>query len=98
MGPISKMGNGYLRRLLFVGACAVICRAQIARAAGRPVSGPLASWALALLDRHKAFKVVAAALANKLARIAWAVMARGERYRATASGAPARSRLLATAP
>ena len=73
---ISKQGDGYLRRLLVVGATAVMRMAR-KNAAGR-------GWAMQLLERKRP-KVVAVALANKTARIAWAVMARGESYAARAA-------------
>ena len=73
LGRISKQGNSYLRRLLISGAMAVL------RHARSSTSGS-ASWATALLQRRPA-KVVAVALANKAARVAWAMLVRGERYR-----------------
>jgi transposase len=82
LGSISKQGDRYLRRLLIIGALAVIKSART-----RPAKYP---WVVALLGRRPA-KVVAVALANKMARIAWAVLAKGEAYRA----APTSSRALA---
>lgn len=70
-GGISKMGDGYLRRLLVVGATAVL---RMARQRGRE------GWVGNLLERKKP-KVAAVALANKTARIAWTLMARQEDYR-----------------
>lgn len=70
LGGISKMGDGYLRRLLVVGATAVIRMAR--QRGGTP-------WLRGLLER-KAPKAAAVALANKMARIAWALMARRESY------------------
>ena len=67
-GGISKMGDGYLRRLLVVGATAVL---RMARQRGRE------GWVGNLLERKKP-KVAAVALANKTARIAWTLMARQE--------------------
>jgi transposase len=72
LGGISKRGDRYLRRLLIVGAMAVIRSARC-----RPDKHP---WLIQLLARRPA-KVVAVALANKTARIAWAMLARGEDYR-----------------
>jgi transposase len=78
LGSISKLGDRYLRRLLVVGATAVIRRAR-----AHPEKHP---WLIQLLARRPA-KVVAVALANKTARIAWAVLAKGETYRAPALAA-----------
>ena len=69
LGGISKAGDGYLRRLLVHGARAVM-RWQ----------GKTSPWLADLLKRRPV-NVAVVALANKLARIAWAVMARGEDYR-----------------
>jgi transposase len=76
LGHISKMGNGYLRRLLVVGATSVIRRAG---------SNPTrtGAWVRFLLERKPA-RITTVAVANKTARIAWAVLARGENYRAGA--------------
>ena len=73
LGRISKAGNERLRQLRVVGATAVI---RVARP-GRPSSS---TWLLGLLAR-KPKKLAAVALANKIARIIWAMMARGEAYR-----------------
>lgn len=72
LGGISKQGDRYLRRLLVVGATAVLrhCR-------NKPT--PLAQWAQALLQK-KPFRLASVALANKLARIAWAILTRGNTY------------------
>jgi transposase len=75
LGSISKQGDRYLRRLLIVGALSVVKSAR-----ARPDKYP---WIMTLLGRRPA-KVVAVALANKMARIAWAVLAKGETYRASA--------------
>ena len=72
-GRISKMGDRYLRRLLVNG---MMSRLRWARQ--RPDIHP---WVNALLQR-KPPKLVAVAMANKTARVAWAVMTRGEVYRA----------------
>ena len=77
LGRISKMGDRYIRRLLVVGATALIRFA-------RNRSTPLAAWADTLLARRPA-RLVSVALANKMARIAWAVLLRGETYRAPAA-------------
>lgn len=71
LGPISKRGNGYLRRLLVNGAMAVMISKR----------GRRDPWLMTLLARKRP-KVVAVALANKMARIAWALMARQEDFRA----------------
>jgi transposase len=73
LGPISKQGDRYLRRLLVVGAHAVLRRAKQS-----PQKYP---WLAQLLARRP-FKVVAIALANKMARVAWALLAKGGTYRA----------------
>jgi transposase len=74
---LSKRGDGYLRRQLIHGA-----RALVWRSPGR-TAGRLWSW-IAALRARRPFNVVVAAVANKLARILWAMLARGEAYRAAA--------------
>ena len=71
LGPISKQGDRYLRRILVVGAHAVLKRAR-----QQPEKYP---WLTQLLARRP-FKVVAVALANKMARVAWALLAKGGTY------------------
>src|SRR5262249_44977953 len=73
LGSISKQGDRYLPSLFTAGALAVIRYAKIHGIKHRP-------WLTALLARRPA-KVAAIALANKIARMAWAMMARGDRYR-----------------
>ena len=80
LGPISKQGDRYLRRILVVGAHSVLRRAR-----QNPEKYP---WLTQLLARRP-FKVVAVALANKMARIAWALLAQGGTYRAPALAAAA---------
>lgn len=73
LGGISKQGDRYLRRLLVVGATAVIRHTK-------DKSTPMANWIRKLLEK-KPFRLVSVALANKLARIAWVVLTRKEAYR-----------------
>lgn len=68
------MGDRYLRHLLVVGATAVI------RYTRRKMT-TVSTWAAQLLERKPA-GLVSVAIANKTARIAWAVMTREEDYRA----------------
>ena len=75
LGRITRRGDQYLRRLLIVGAQTVLLRSKAAKA------NP---WIQGLLARCARLKV-AVALANKTARIAWAIMLRGESYRPTAT-------------
>jgi transposase len=79
LGKISKMGNRDLRRLLFVGATAALARMKNTTSKTTLARSPLADWARGLLAR-KPFRLVAAALANKMARIAWAIMAGDDCY------------------
>ncbi len=75
LGGISRAGNETLRHLLVVGATAVI---RVAKPGSRSAS----AWLLELLKRRPR-KLAAVALANKMARIAWAMMTTGEAYRRT---------------
>ncbi|WGD51147.1 transposase [Bradyrhizobium sp. CB1650] len=77
LGSISKQGDRYLRSLFTAGALAVIRYAKIHGTDHRP-------WLTRLLARRPT-KVAAIALANKLARMAWAMMARNERYQEPAA-------------
>jgi transposase len=72
LGGISKQGDRYLRRLLVVGATAVMRHVK-----DKPT--PMADW-IRKLSEKKPFRVVSVALANKLARIAWVVLTRKEAY------------------
>jgi transposase len=77
LGNISKRGDRYLRSLFTTGALAVIRYAKIHGTKHRP-------WLTALLTRRPT-KVAAIALANKIARMAWAMMTKGERYKEPAA-------------
>jgi transposase len=77
LGGVTKQGDRYLRSLLTAGALAVIRYAKIHGTTHRP-------WLTALLARRPT-KVAAIALANKIARMAWAMMARNERYKEPAA-------------
>jgi transposase len=74
---ISKRGNVYLRKILIHGARAAVLRMKRDRA-------PIGAW-LDALDARAAKNVVVVAMANKLARIAWAVLSSGNDYRPTAN-------------
>jgi transposase len=74
LGAITKQGNRYIRKMLITGATSVL------RVVGKR-KGALADWINALRAR-KPERVVAVALANKLARICWAIMTTGESFRA----------------
>jgi transposase len=74
---ISKAGDGYLRRLLVLGATSLL------RSLANKTT-PLALWVQGLLARRPR-RLVTVALANKLARIAWAVMAKAEAYKPLAA-------------
>ena len=69
MGGITKRGDSYLRTLLMHGARSII-----------RVANP-AAWIVQLLERRP-FNVVVAAVAHKLARIAWAIVAKGRQFQA----------------
>ena len=77
LGSISKRGNQYLRRLLINGASANLLRSKATNAD---------PWIIGLRRRRPSM-VVAVALANKTARIAWAVMHRQENYQRVAKAA-----------
>jgi len=74
LGRITKMGDRYLRKLLVIGATSLIRRARHKPEAADP-------RLLALLARKPA-RVASVAMANKMARVVWAIMARGETYQA----------------
>jgi transposase len=70
------MGDRYLRRLLVVGACATLCH-------HKGHTDALRRWASGMLERKTVkykFKLTAVALANKVARIVYALMTRGGQY------------------
>ncbi|MEZ5934535.1 MAG: IS110 family transposase [Alphaproteobacteria bacterium] len=73
LGRISRLGDKYVRQLLIVGAQTVLLRSKAARSD---------VWIQSLLARRPRL-VVAVALANKMARVAWAVMTHGQSYRQT---------------
>jgi len=73
LGRITKMGDKYLRKLLVVGATSLVRRA-------RQKPETMDPRFVALLAR-KPVRVATVAMANKMARIAWAVMTRGEVYK-----------------
>ena len=73
LGKVSKMGQRDIRRLLIIGAMAVV------RSASRK-GAPEGSWLQRLLAR-KPKMLVAIALANKMARSIWAMLAKAEDYR-----------------
>jgi transposase len=74
LGRITKMGDRYLRKLLVIGATSLIRRARYKPEAADP-------RLVALLAR-KPVRVASVAMANKMARVVWAVMMRGETYQA----------------
>jgi transposase len=78
---ISKRGNVYLRKILIHGARAAVLRIKRDRA-------PIGAW-MDALDARAPKNVVVVATANKLARIAWAVLSSGEEYRPIAHGTAA---------
>ena len=73
LGRITKMGDKYLRKLLVVGMTALVRRAR-----QNPESDPR----LADLLARKPTRVATVAMANKTARVIWAIMTRGEEYHA----------------
>jgi len=72
LGGITKQGNRYLRQLLFIGSIAVIRYAER--------HGTRRPWLVRLMGRRPT-RVAAAALANKTARMIWAIMTNGQAYR-----------------
>jgi hypothetical protein len=78
LGRITKMGDKYLRKLLIVGMTSLVGRAKYNPAAADP--------RLVDLLARKPARVATFAMANKTARIIWAIMSRGETYRAGNTG------------
>ena len=78
LGAITKAGNRYLRTMLVVGCTSVLRVAH--KYVAHKYKGALAEWIVAMRAR-KPERLVAVALANKLARIAWAMMSTGESFR-----------------
>lgn len=76
-GRISKMGDKYLRRLLVVGMTSLVWRARVSPEAVDPRINDLLA--------RKPVRLATVAMANRTARIAWAVMTRGETYRRPAT-------------
>jgi transposase len=76
LGRISKRGNTQLRTLLIVGATSVLKQARRGL--------PLPSWVISLMARRP-YKVVAVALANRMARTIWALLIKGGTYQAPAA-------------
>ena len=85
LGRISKQGDRYLRMLLTHGARAVLRAAVVAQRVGRPLDR-LKAWALEVQRRTNHNKA-ACALANKLARIAWAVWVKHEKFQSAPAAA-----------
>ena len=73
LGRISKMGDRYLRKLLVLGATSRLRQAKTG-------DTPLDAWVRKLLEQKKSKRLVTVALANKTARILWAVMATAQPY------------------
>ena len=76
LGKITKRGNSYVRKLMVHGA-----RSALAALVRLKDGSALGRWARQMLER-KPWNVVVVALANKMARMAWAVLARGTVYEA----------------
>ena len=79
-GPITKKGDTYLRRILVQGATSYLARVRRGQVQGA------SAWVLRMAT-HPKRKLAAVALANKTARIAWAMLAKDEDYRAPAAAA-----------
>ena len=90
LGGVSKKGSPYLRRLLFIGATSQV-------RGDRWKHAPGGEW-FGNLRQRKPARVATAALASKMARIAWAVLTRGEAYRAAPVETPEIEALELTGP
>jgi transposase len=77
-GPITKKGDTYLRRILILGATSYLARVRRGQVKG------VSAWVLRMAA-HPKRKLAAVALANKTARIAWAMLAKDEEYRVPAA-------------
>jgi transposase len=77
-GPITKKGDTYLRRILVQGATSYLAKVRSGQVKGA------SAWVLRMAA-HPKRKLAAVALANKMARIAWAMLAHDEDYRAPAA-------------
>jgi len=91
LGRITKQGDPYLRRLLVIGATSALKGAASKEAAGSRRTGRSRRtgpypWAEAMLP-GKPYRLVTVALANKMARIVWAVLVGGQPYRPMAAAA-----------
>jgi transposase len=89
LGSISKKGNVYLRQLLVLGATGHLLGKRSEKAPG-------GKWFNELL-RRKPRRVAAVALANKMARIVWAVLTKGESYRLPLIGDGSTTHIIAAA-
>src|SRR6476620_10490504 len=87
LGAVSKRGERTIRRLLIIGASAVVQQANRRGAPkGAPKGSPKGSWLAQMLAR-KPKMLVTVALANKMARIIWALLVKGGTYRTPAVAA-----------
>lgn len=77
LGKISKQGNEALRRLLVLGASAALGKIRTARSRQQ---SRLTEWVGGLIRKNKPFRLIAVALANKIARIVWALLSKNQAY------------------
>jgi transposase len=80
LSRITKAGDAYLRTLLILGARAVLAAAKAKHSKDDGKTDGLSRWATALETRRGYWKAVVA-IAAKNARMAWAVLARGEQFK-----------------